>query len=138
MDSMSNSDLPETLTKEDLEDHLEYLEEVLEDYERFVNNIGKNGSSAKLMLNYRDDVQEMLSFLNHYEVDLKDYWIKVMELDQKLRAKRSVVINEIGRKTFLMEQIKKNPPKNYWWWYIDRSEPKEPPGFWDFLKKPKW
>ena len=131
-------EMPDALTQEELEEHLLYLNEILDDYERFINNIGKNGISAKLMLNYRDDIQEMLAFLNNFEVDLTEYWKKVMRLDQVLRVRRSTVVREVGRKTFLMEQIKNEPPKNYWWWYIDRSEPKEKPGFWDFLKKPGW
>lgn len=131
-------EMPDTLTEEELKKHLDYLNEVLDDYERFINNIGQNGVSSKLMLNYRDEIQEILSFLNHFEIDLSDYWTRVMRLDQNLRVRRSTVVREVGRKTFLMEQIKREPPRNHWWWYLDRSEARDNPGFWSFLKKPEW
>jgi hypothetical protein len=140
MDEMPDNldEEPDALTEEELEAQITYLDEVMDDYERFINNIGKNGLTAKLMLNYRDELQEILSFLNNYEIDLSKYWARLMKLDQILRSRRSTVVNEIGRKNFIMEQIRKEPPKNYWWWYIDRSVPKDKPGFWDFLKKPEW
>ncbi|OQA18791.1 MAG: hypothetical protein BWY64_01267 [bacterium ADurb.Bin363] len=131
-------EIPDALSTDELEEYILYLNEIMGDYERFINNIGKNGLSAKLMLNYRDEIQEILSLLNHYDLDLSKYWNKLLKLDQILRSKRSTVVQEIGRKNFIMEQIRKEPPKNHWWWYIDRSIPKDPPGFWDFLKKPEW
>jgi hypothetical protein len=142
-----NNDMPDNieddeefdgLTDEELQVHMSYLNEVMDDYERFINNIGKNGLTAKLMLNYRDEIQEILSFLNNYEIDLSKYWTRLVRLDQILRSRRTAVVKEVGRKNFIMEQIRKEPPKDHWWWYIDRSVPKDKPGFWNFLKKPEW
>ena len=137
-DNIEDNEEPDGLTDEELQAHISYLNEVMDDYERFINNIGKNGITAKLMLNYRDEIQEILSFLNNYEIDLSKYWTRLVKLDQILRSRRTAAVKEIGRKNFIMEQIRKEPPKDHWWWYIDRSVPKDKPGFWDFMKKPEW
>jgi len=129
-----DEDVPDALDDEILQEHLDYLDEVMKDYGRFVNNIGKNGPSAKLMLNYRDEIQDVISFLNNYNIDLSEYWTELMRLDQMLRIRRTAVVGEIGHRNFLMEQVKRDPPKDHWWWYLDRSVPKKNLNFGIFLK----
>jgi len=119
------------LTREEIEKYLDYLDEAMDEYERFVNNIGNNGLAAKLLLDYRDEIQDLLEILQG-KVDLKEYWEDLIKLDQIVRARRITLVREIGNKNFVMEQIRRSPPKTRWWWYLNKYEPQKPQqSFWE-------
>lgn len=124
-----------------LAEELEYLEEVLIEYERFVQNIGNNGLAANLLLYYRDEVQESLKILEG-KVELTMYWKKVVELDNILKAKAKIFVEEVGRENFRQCRIALDPPKLNWWWYLDKTvsppvqKPKQKVKRWiDWLKE---
>lgn len=121
---------------EDIQKELDYLDEVLEEYEKYIDNVGSLGCSAALLLYYRDEVQEALEFLKFLELDIRSYWQRVVELDNILRVKAGIFINEIGRENFKQYQIINDPPKLRWWWHLDRAypSPPEPRRFWEFWK----
>ncbi|MBI2266218.1 MAG: hypothetical protein HYU64_13790 [Armatimonadetes bacterium] len=108
---------------DDVQEELEYLEETLEDYERFIKQIGTNGLSANLLLYHRDDIQEILQSLEG-EVDLRPHWIKVARLDSQLRDRAALFVEEVGRKNLQQCRIVLDPPKLHWWWYLDQTLPK--------------
>lgn len=117
---------------------LDYLDEVIEDYRRYVENIGHNGLTASLLLNYRDEIQEILDELKYEkDLDLKDYWLKVRELDEVVREKKQELVREIGYENFKQYQIIQDPPLTRWWWYLDRqvAKPLPPARFWEFWKR---
>ena len=117
---------------------LDYLDEVLEEYEKYLINLGNNGLSASLILYYRDEIQEILDELKYErELDLQDYWLRVRNLDELLRQNLEVAVNEIGYDVFKRHQITNDPPLTHWWWYINRqvSRPQPPPKAWEFWKK---
>jgi len=107
----------------ELRDELGYLDEVLEDYERMVLNIGSLGYSAAMLMYYRDEVQESLEFLKNKDLDISEYWRKISELDNILRANARTFVNETGYYSFKQYQIINDPPKIRWWWYLDRNYP---------------
>ncbi|MDQ7823740.1 MAG: hypothetical protein RDV48_13160 [Candidatus Eremiobacteraeota bacterium] len=124
------------MDNEDLKESLEYLEEVLFEYERLVMNIGKNGLSASLLMNYRDEVQELMTELSMQDIDLRDQWRKVVTLDNVLRKSAQQFVNEVGHQNFKQYQIINDPPREHWWWYLNRTtaapvEKKD----WKFWKK---
>jgi len=122
----------------ELRELLEYLEEVLEDYERYVINLGRNDLSASLMLYYRDEIQDILDEIKYEkELDLQEYWLKVRNLDELLRNNAEAVVNEIGYDVFKRHQITNNPPLSHWWWYLNRqaARPVPQPKLWEIWKK---
>ncbi|MCL5038088.1 MAG: hypothetical protein M1269_13390 [Chloroflexi bacterium] len=121
----------------ELKELLAYLDEVIEDYQRYVFNIGKNGLAASLMLYYRDEVQDLLEELQYEEdLDLTDRWRRVGELDKLLRENQEAAVKEIGHNSFKQYQIVNDPPRSHWWWYLDRvtPAPEADKKFWEFWK----
>ena len=117
---------------------LDYLEEVIEDYMRYVENIGNNGMAATLLLNYRDEIQEILDELKfEKDLDLQEYWRKIRDLDEIVRQKQQILVNEIGYDSFKQYQIIQDPPLSHWWWYLNRltAKPLPPNKIWEFWKK---
>lgn len=121
----------------ELKETVEYLEEMLADYERFVHNIGDNGYTAPMLLYYRDEVQDTLDFLTDTtDVETRQYWQKVVELDRDLHDHAQTFVEEVGHANFKQYQIINDPPRERWWWYLNREtlSPKPPPAFWQFWK----
>lgn len=126
------------MDENELRETFEYFEDVLRDYEKMVNNIGQNGLSASLLMNYRDEIQDIIADLALENIDLKEHWKKVTVLDTKLRAQAQKYVSEVGHSNFKQYQIINNPSKEKWWWYLDKttlptiSTQKKP---WEFWKK---
>lgn len=117
---------------------LDYLEEVLAEYGRYVNQIGRLGLAAPNLFYYRDEVQEFLEMLSSVEgLDLTPVWNRVRELDHLVREKKREVVREVGRENFKQYQIINDPPTTHWWWFLDRlvPPPPPPPRPWEFWKK---
>jgi len=121
----------------EIQAELDYLDEVLDDYQRYVLNIGVNRHAAPLLLYYRSEVQESLDALQQDQVDLKDRWRRVAELDNIVREKSSIVVREVGYHNFRQYQVINDPPRSHWWWYMDLTAPK-PEGErrpWEFWRR---
>ncbi len=121
-------------------EEIEYLEEVLREYEKYVENIGENGLAAPLLLYYRDEAQETLMDLQG-RAPLESYWAQLVALDQKLQEKKENLIAEIGWNHYKTQREAKKPPKAYWWWYLDSTlkEPEKPnpvKSWWSWLRTP--
>lgn len=122
----------------EIQEELDYLEEVLEEYEKYVNNIGSNGYTAPLMLYYRDEIEESLRELTpEADLDLKPYWKRAAELDNIVRARAALAVKEIGYNNFKQYQIINDPPKLHWWWYLDKivAPPLKESPRWQFWKR---
>lgn len=108
----------------DVKEVLDYFKDCLDDYEKFVRNIGKLGMAAPMLFYYRDEVQECLEDLqNEKDVELKPYWARVSELDNIVRASAAELVREVGHNNFKQYQIVNDPPKMHWWWYLDKTVP---------------
>lgn len=121
-------------------EEIEYLEEVLQEYTRFVDNIGHNGLAANLVLYYRTELQEVLTDLQG-RAPLERYWRETVALDEQLKKKKTLLLNEIGWENYRIERASVNPPKAYWWWYLDQGliEPGKPgpiQSAWNWLNSP--
>lgn len=117
----------------DIHETLDYLEEVLADYERFVRNVGGNGINAPMLLYYRDQVQDVLDDLTVTGgPDVAEYWRRTVELDGILRAHSQEFVDEVGWGNFKQYQIINDPPPQNWWWYLNRETrgPSPPQPFW--------
>jgi len=101
---------------------LDYLDEVLRDYERYVGEIWRLGYAAPQLLYYRDEVQDLMEALApEAGVDLKPRWQKIRELDLAVRGKAVELVREVGHANFNQYQIVNNPPQTRWWWYLNRT-----------------
>ncbi|MCR5660770.1 MAG: hypothetical protein K6G50_01410 [bacterium] len=98
-----------------------YLDEVIADYKRCVNEIGKMKYAAPQLLYYRDEVQDILDALVGSGADLKDRLQDIRLLDMKLRANARDFVREVGHANFKQYQIINNPPITHWWWYMNRT-----------------
>ncbi len=121
----------------EIRESLEYLDEVINEYTRMVKNIGKNGLAASLLMNYRDEIHDLLTELAYENIDLKDYRKELILLDNELRQKAQIYVNEVGHANFKQYQIINDPSKERWWWYLNRvttgrDENKKKP--WEFWK----
>lgn len=125
------------MEKEEQMEILGYLVEVLTEYEKLVRNIGKNGLTASLLCNYRDEIQYTMQELRGQDIDLRKYWQKIVVLDNLLRQNASIFVEEVGFNNFKQYQIVNDPPKEHWWWYLNRMTAPPPPGKkdWRFWKK---
>lgn len=117
---------------------LDFLEESIDQYKKYVDNIGRNGLAAVNLGYYRDDVQDMLDLMKYEEkVDLRPYWEKIVKIDMTLRAKTSMYVREVGHENFKQYQVINDPPHVRWWWYLNRITP--PPvaeaKFWGIWRK---
>ncbi|MBI2251703.1 MAG: hypothetical protein HYU63_02945 [Armatimonadetes bacterium] len=132
---MEEDFLEEKISAE-LKEELDYLEEILSEYEKYVRNIGDLKETAVMLLYYRDEAQESLDYLKYEKIELKDYWRKVVELDNILRSKVLIFVHEVGYNNFKQYQIINDPPKTYWWWYLNKSAPPVigEKKFWEFWK----
>lgn len=122
----------------EFDEFLDFLEESIDQYQNYIENIGRNGLAAANLGYYRDDVQEMLDFLKYEKsVNLKPYWERIVKLDLQLRAKARLYVQEVGHNNFKQYQIINDPPLTHWWWYLNRqvSEPVIQPKFWEVWKK---
>lgn len=125
-------------TDEDIQELLDFLEESINEYERYVSNIGRNGLAAVNVGYYRDDIQDILDLLKyHPDVNLRPYWERIVKIDMQLRAKAPIYVREVGYNNFKQYQIINDPPLTRWWWYLNRnvSPPMEKPKFWEIWKK---
>lgn len=122
---------------EELLETIAYLDEVLTEYGKLVQNIGKNGLSASLLLNYRDEVQYTMQELRGQDVDLRKYWQRIVVLDNLLRVKAQQFTEEIGHANFKQYQIVNDPPREHWWWYLNKTTIPPPAKMkdWKFWKK---
>lgn len=121
-------------------DEIEYLEETLREYARFVEHIGENGLAANLLLYYRDELQETLEDLQG-RVPVEPYWRQTVDLDHVVREKGADLVAEIGWDHYRGQRAVRHPPRAYWWWYLDAglSAPDRPNpvrSWWDWLRKP--
>lgn len=131
--------------KKEAKDELDFLEEVLVEYEKYVHDIGQLGYAASLLLNYRDEAQESLEELQIYQregedLDLQPYWQRLVAADTVLRTRAEEFVNEIGHANFKQYQLVNDPPRSYWWWYLDKET--APPvtiktAWWDIRKRQK-
>ncbi|MCE7872479.1 hypothetical protein DYH09_19155 [bacterium CPR1] len=115
-------EVPEGLDEEAREEY-KYLLEVLEDYRRYVKDIGRLGLAAPNLLYYRDEVQESLDELRIRGVDPREVWVEVVALDNAVRARASEIVAEIGHANFKQYQIINSPPPSHWWWFLNRVVP---------------
>ncbi|MFP4498936.1 MAG: hypothetical protein ACLFQV_12060 [Vulcanimicrobiota bacterium] len=117
---------------------LEFLEESIDEYEKYLKNIGRNGLAAVNLGYYRDDIQDVLDNLKYDpDVDLKEYWQRIVKLDLELKAKASLYVREVGHANFKQYQIINDPPAIRWWWYLNRSVASpitEKTKFWELWK----
>ncbi|MCE1248412.1 MAG: hypothetical protein LWY06_17360 [Firmicutes bacterium] len=121
-----------------LEAVIEFLEDSIAEYAKYIENIGRNGLAAANLNYYRDDIQEVLDMLKyHYTEELKPYWEEIVKLDLLLRAKAPIHVREIGHNNFKQYQIINDPPQTHWWWYLNRTvaPPVIQPKFWELWKK---
>lgn len=122
----------------EIEELLVYLDEVINDYQRHVENIGELGFAAPMTLYYRDEIQETLAMLDREPgVDTQPYYRRTVEYDTRLKARRQDLVDEIGHINFKQYQIINDPPRSHWWWYLN-TETKAPPPpapFWQFWNK---
>jgi hypothetical protein len=109
--------------EEEIKESIAYLEDAISEYEKLVGNIGKNGLSASLVFNYRDEIKEVMEDLRLMDVDLRKYWHRIVTLDNMLRKSAQILVTEIGFDNFKQYQIINDPPKENWWWYINRTTP---------------
>lgn len=121
----------------DVREEMEYLDEIMLDYSTMVKNIGRNGLAASLLMNYRDEIQDIMTELAMNNRDVKEYRKKLIMLDNELRQKAQAYVNEVGHANFKQYQIINNPPLERWWWYLNkvtmgREEDKKKP--WEFWK----
>lgn len=106
----------------EVEELLQYLDGVLNDYGKYVAQIGNLKYTAPQLLYYRDEVQDLLEALaGEKDLDLKAYWQRLRDYDLQLRAKATVFVQEVGHSNFKQYQIINNPPLNRWWWYLNRT-----------------
>ncbi|MCD4785545.1 MAG: hypothetical protein K8T10_17120 [Candidatus Eremiobacteraeota bacterium] len=122
----------------DAREMLEYLQESINEYRKYVENIGKNGLAASNLNYYRDDIQDVLDLLKYDDsINLKEYWGQIVKLDIQLRAKAAIYVREIGYNNFKQYQIVNDPPLTRWWWYLNRNvaPPIIKPKFWEIWKK---
>jgi len=125
-------------SKSEVRELLEFLQESINEYSRYVNNIGRNGLAAANLNYYRDDIQEIIDFLKYDDsIKLKEYWGQIVKIDLQLRGKAPIHVREIGYNNFKQYQIVNDPPLTHWWWYLNRivSPPIEGPKFWEIWKK---
>ncbi len=116
----------------------DFLSQLVDDYQRFVHNIGSLELAAPQTLYYRDSIQEILDAL-HEQGESQLFataWEQIKPLDTKLRERKQALVQEIGYRNFLQYQIINDPPLKYWWWYLNRetSPPPEPKKPWEFWK----
>ncbi|MFH0803130.1 MAG: hypothetical protein V2A78_12210 [bacterium] len=131
--------------KKEAKDELEFLEEVLVEYEKYIHEIGQLGYAASLLLNYRDEAQESLEELQVYQregedLDLQPYWQRLVAADTVLRTRAEEFVNEVGYANFKQYQLVNDPPRSHWWWYLDKET--APPittktAWWDIGKRKK-
>jgi len=112
--------------KKEAKDELEFLEEVLVEYEKYIHEIGQLGYAASLLLNYRDEAQESLEELQVYQregedLDLQPYWQRLVAADTVLRTRAEEFVNEVGYANFKQYQLVNDPPRSHWWWYLDKK-----------------
>lgn len=116
----------------------EYLEENINDYMRMIQNIGMNGLAASLLMNYRDEIQDLMTELAQNRADISEQRKKVIALDNELRKKAQIYVNEVGHANFKQYQIVNNPSRERWWWYLNKVTMGRPEdnkkGFWEFWK----
>ncbi len=115
----------------------EYLRDVVNDYEKYVKNIGQNGLAAPNLFYYRDEVQDTLDALDDLKADTQVWWEHVVGLDEVVKERRQDIVNEIGWNNFKQYWIMNAPPRERWWWFLSRMvpEPAPPPRFWQVWKK---
>ena len=138
VDSQQTNDETGELSGQEVHELLNYLQESIDEYERYVENIGRNGLAAANLNYYRDDIQEILDYLKYDDsISLKDYYGRIVNLDIKLRAKAPIHVKEIGYNNFKQYQIINDPPLTHWWWYLNRNvaPPIIQPKFWEIWKK---
>lgn len=126
-------------TRREAEEDIEYLEDVMNEYARFVGDIGHNEYNAPMLLYYRDEVQELLDDLDEDSggIDLQPYWRRTVELDNMLRDSAQTFVDEVGWANFKQYQIINDPPRKNWWWYLNTEtrSPPPPAAFWQFWRR---
>lgn len=117
---------------------LKFLQESINEYAKYVKNIGRNGLAAVNLNYYRDDIQELIDYMKFdSKVNLKEYWGQVVTLDVQLRGKAPIHVREVGYENFKQYQIINDPPAGNWWWYLNRMvmpPAAERPKFWELWK----
>lgn len=126
--------------QESFQEEIAYLEELLNEYTHFVNNIGNNGFSENLVMHYRDEIQETLTVLEG-RIPLETYWKKAVDADQTLRENALALVTAIGWDNYQVERGIRKPLKTEWWWYLDLglSKPEKPgivQSLWNWIAKP--
>jgi hypothetical protein len=116
-----------------------YLQDVVQDYARYLSDIHNLGLTAPNVLYYRDEIQDMLEeFKGDPRVDFRGVWLQVKELDEILRANQDLLVKTIGHANFKQYHIMNDPPRTHWWWFLNRvvAPPPPQPAWWQFWKKP--
>lgn len=123
---------------EDVRELIDFLEESIQQYQQYIENIGRNGLAAVNVGYYRDDIQDILDLLKYRDdVNLRPFWERIVKLDLQLRGKAPYYVREVGYDNFKQYQIINDPPLTRWWWYLNRNvaPPIEKPKFWEIWKK---
>ncbi len=113
------------LPPEDFEEYESYLEELLAEYRRFIENIGRNGLAAPMLLHYRDEIEDVFSVLSEQEdiaPFLEKFYQELEKLDEMFLGKAKEYIRELGGPSKLMHyRWTVRPTRDRWWWYIDKE-----------------
>lgn len=117
---------------------LKFLQESINEYAKYIRNIGRNGLAAVNLNYYRDDIQELMDYMKYdNKVSLKEYWGQVVKLDIQLRGRAQQHVREVGYENFKQYQIINDPPAANWWWYLNRlvmPPSVQGPKFWELWK----
>ncbi len=117
------------LPPDDLEEYEAYIRELLSEYRRLIDNIGKNGLAAPMLLHYRDELHETLGILMDQEdiaPFLEPYLEELEKLDDKLLERASDFLKELGGIRKLMHyRWSVKPSTDRWWWYLEKHVNKE-------------
>lgn len=123
---------------DDIAETLAFLRESIDEYRKYVENIGHNGMSAPNLNYYRDDIQDIFDLLKYDEsVNLKELYGEVVRLDMQLRGKATIHVREIGYNNYKQYRIINDPPPIRWWWYLNNvvTPPAQQTNLWQFWKR---
>lgn len=104
---------------ENLNPSLDDIRNLIEFYAKKVANLKDQKGNGIEILNIRTDIERGLIYFRSKNAYLDPEETRLGNFDSLLKKQSRLLVKVTGKKAFIDQRSRLNPPTEYWWWWLD-------------------